>query len=73
MGFALFVDRETVWAEGTHEYRPMGVAVVSITDLIMARDFTPARKVPLREDIRFAGFFGSLVDVNDYLKARRSE
>jgi hypothetical protein len=71
MAFAVWVDRELAWAEGTHEYRPMGVAVVAITDLFMPRDFVPRRKAPPREDVRFAGLFASLVDVNDYLQIRR--
>jgi hypothetical protein len=73
MAFALWVDQELAWAEGTHEYRPMGVAVVAITDLFASRDFTPRRKAPPREDVRFAGLFASLVDVNDYLQAKRGD
>jgi hypothetical protein len=71
MAFALWVDKELAWAEGTHEYRPMGVAVVAITDLFASRDFAPRRKAPPREDVRFAGLFASLVEVNDYLQTRR--
>jgi hypothetical protein len=71
MAFAVWVDKEQAWAEGTHEYRPMGVAVVAVTDLFLPRDFAPRRKAPPREDVRFAGLFASLVDVNDYLKTRR--
>jgi hypothetical protein len=71
MAFAVWVDREQAWAEGTHEYRPMGVAVISITDLFLPRDFASRRKAPPREDVRFAGLFASLVDVNDYLQSRR--
>ena len=69
MGFALWLERETAWAEGTHEYRPMGTAILSATDLFRARDFSPRRA--LREDRErdFAGFFASLVDLNDYLQA----
>jgi hypothetical protein len=71
MAFAVWVDKEQAWAEGTHEYRPMGVAVVAVTDLFLPRDFAPRRKAPAREDVRFAGLFASLVDVNDYLQTRR--
>ena len=73
MAFALWVDNTQTWAEGTHEYRPMGVAVIAITDLFVARDFAPRRKAPAREGVRFAGFFASLVEVNDYLQAHRDE
>ena len=29
MGFALWVDSEMAWAQGRHEYQPMGAAVVA--------------------------------------------
>ena len=34
MGFALWIDAEPglAWAQGTHEYRPLGTAVISFTD-----------------------------------------
>jgi hypothetical protein len=73
MAFAVWVDKEQAWAEGTHEYRPMGVAVVAVTDLFLPRDFAPRRKAPPREDLRFAGLFASLVDVNDFLQTRRGD
>jgi len=71
MAFAVWVDQECAWAEGTHEYRPMGVAVVSVTDLFRARDFDPRRRAPSRRDVRFVGFFASLGDVNQFLLLRR--
>jgi hypothetical protein len=73
MGFALWVGRETAWAEGTHEYRPMGAAVISATDLFRARDFDPRRPSRKERDRDFAGFFASLVDLNDYLQGVRKE
>ncbi|MCU1261601.1 MAG: hypothetical protein JWO80_4486 [Bryobacterales bacterium] len=72
MGFALWVEPELAWAEGTHEYRPMGTAVISVTDLFRARDFDPRRPVRKDRDRDFAGFFASLVDLNDYLRSIRS-
>jgi len=45
MGFYLWVDDELAWAQGTYEYRPMGTAVISASDLFRRRDFDPRRKV----------------------------
>ena len=70
MGFALWTDGELAWAQGTHEYRPMGVAVISATDLFRPRDFD-ARALP-RSGKDFAGLFASLEQVNRHLRARRS-
>jgi hypothetical protein len=71
MGFALWVDGETAWAAGTHEYRPMGVAVIASSDLFRTRDFDPRRPPKPEPERDFAGFFASVGDVNDYLKSRR--
>ena len=40
MGFAVWIDAEAhvAWAQGTHEYRPMGTAVIALTDLFRQRD-----------------------------------
>ena len=74
MGFALWVDNQLAWAQGTHEYRPMGVAVIAATDLFAPRDFSPRRTVPgLARRASFAGLFASLEQVNAYLKTRRSQ
>ncbi len=71
MGFALWLEGETAWAEGTHEYRPMGAAVISVTDLFRARDFDPRRPLRREPGPDFAGYFASLVEVNDYLLHKR--
>ncbi len=73
MGFALWVDREyeQVWVRGTHEYRPMGTAVVARTDQLRHRDFRQTRRVPERLRRSFAGFFGSLEEVNVRLRAQK--
>ena len=73
MGFALWLDGHLAWAQGTHEYRPMGVAVIAATDLFAPRDFSPWRTAPGRRQAGFAGLFASLEQVNAYLKARRSQ
>lgn len=69
MGFAVWIDREglTAWAQGTHEYRPMGTAVVAVTDHFRNRDFRNDRRAPAHLDRAFVGFFGSLETVNEFL------
>jgi hypothetical protein len=70
MGFALWIDRDLAWAEGTHEYRPMGAAVVAVTDRFRLRDFRAGRRSPVRRERGFVGLFGSLEEVNEYLSRR---
>jgi hypothetical protein len=73
MGFALWIDTDdsVAWAQGTHEYRPMGAAVIGITDQFRGRDFQSRRRCPSRLDRAFVGLFGSLEEVNDYLRKYR--
>ena len=73
MGFALWIDQENglAWAQGTHEYRPMGSAVVADTDLFRPRDFRQQRRRPENLRSEFAGFFGSLEEVNIRLRIGR--
>jgi hypothetical protein len=73
MGFALWIDRENAvaWAQGTHEYRPMGAAVIGVTDQFRPRDFRPRRRHPSRLDRAFVGLFGSLEEVNVHLRKFR--
>jgi hypothetical protein len=73
MGFYLWVDDGLAWAQGTYEYRPMGTAVISASDLFRRRDFDPRRKV--RAPARSAGFvgqFASLGHLNAQLQNRRA-
>ncbi len=71
MGFALWMKDGVSWAMGTHEYRPMGVAVISSTDYFRARDFDGRRKLPSRERDAFVGFFASLGDMNERMRSGR--
>ena len=73
MGFYLWVGDGLDWAQGTYEYRPMGTAVISASDLFRRRDFDPRRKVrsPARS-AQFLGQFASLGDMNAQLQKRRS-
>ena len=72
MGFYLWVDDELAWAQGTYEYRPMGSAVIAISDLFRRRDFDPRRKVQASRHARYAGQFASLGHLNAQLKQRRT-
>ncbi|MES1262576.1 MAG: hypothetical protein ABUS49_12650 [Acidobacteriota bacterium] len=71
MGFAVWIDSDSslAWAQGTHEYRPMGTAVIAATDQFRHRDFQQARRRPPKLEKCFAGFFGSLEEVNASLRA----
>jgi hypothetical protein len=71
MGFALWMDNESglAWAQGTHEYRPMGAAAIASTDQFRARDFRQTRRCPSHLRSSFAGFFGSLEEVNVFLRS----
>ena len=72
MGFALWLDDENrlAWAQGTQEYRPMGAAVIAITGQFRHRDFLQRQSCPPRLERSFAGFFGSLEEVNQFLRSR---
>jgi len=73
MGFAVWIDAENglAWAQGTHEYRPMGSAVIASTDQFRHRDFRHSRRPPAHLRRSFVGFFGSLEEVNVRLRAHR--
>jgi hypothetical protein len=71
MGFALWIDGDCVWAQGTHEYKPMGAAVIAATDLFRQQDFISGRRCPSRLDRSFAGLFASLGDVNHHLRGMK--
>ena len=77
MGFAVWIDAKNglAWAQGTHEYRPMGSAVIASTDQFRHRDFRRLRRPPAHLRRSFVGFFGSLEEVNArllmQLKTRR--
>lgn len=70
MGFALWIRDGQAWALGTHEYRPMGVAVISPRGVFSTRDFHRSRPAPSRMDPGLVGLFASLGEMNDFLKFR---
>ncbi len=72
MGFALWMEPELAIAAGTYEYRAMGVAILSETDLFRPADFRRNRRPPPVTSPTFAGHFASIAHVNAYLLARRS-
>ncbi len=69
MGFALWVDCDLAWAAGTSEYRAMGAAVVSRTDLFRAADFRASQRVPTALSV--AGHFASFGQINAWLIEQR--
>ena len=71
MGYVLYRTDRILWAAGTHEYRPMGVAAIAVTDLFRPRDFKPALKAPPEKEADFLGFFASIVDLNHFLMRQR--
>lgn len=74
MGFALWIDvkQSQAWAAGTHEYRPMGAAVIARTDQFRHRDFRQTRRIPAELRGSFVGFFGSLEEVNVHLREAKA-
>ncbi|MBM3783490.1 MAG: hypothetical protein FJW30_03970 [Acidobacteria bacterium] len=68
MGFALWMTGDEALAAGTHEYRPMGCAVVARNGQFRPRDFRRDRQAPDRRAHSFVGLFGSLEEVNVYLR-----
>jgi hypothetical protein len=73
MGFALWIDGDIASAQGTHEYRPMGVAHIAETDVFKTRDFDRYGRLRPRTDSSFVGLFASLSHVNRFLADRRSQ
>jgi hypothetical protein len=71
MGFALWRRDGMAWAAGTHEYKPMGAAVIAQTQLFRPRDFSRRRVAPARKSEGFEGLFASLEDLNAYLRKQR--
>lgn len=75
MGFAVWRQGPLVYCQGTHEYRPMGEAILHEQCLLTARDFRPRRSALVRGGEGFVGYFASLGEVNAYLqkKLRRQD
>jgi hypothetical protein len=71
MGFYLWLDDDSAWAQGTYEYRPMGSAVIARSDLFRRQDFSPRRKPRPGFTAEYAGQFASLGHLNAHLEKRR--
>jgi hypothetical protein len=69
VGFYLWMDGDLAWAQGTYEYRPMGAAVISSSDLFRRRDFSARRKAPRWAE--YVGQFASIGHLNQELVRRR--
>jgi hypothetical protein len=69
MGFAVWLSEDQAWAQGTHEYRPMGCAVIARNGQFRSPDFNRYRRSPDRRSPLFIGLFGSLEEVNVFLRA----
>lgn len=72
MGFHLWMDGGLAWAQGTYEYRPMGVAVISASDLFRRRDFDPRRRLPRSGTSIYVGQFASIGHLNQTLQRQRA-
>jgi hypothetical protein len=70
MGFYLWLQDDLAWAQGTYEYRPMGTAVISASDLFRRRDFQPRKKVRASGS-DYVGQFASIGHLNAELRKRR--
>ena len=71
VGFYLWLDEDLAWAQGSYEYRPLGTAVISASDLFRQRDFDPKRRPSLSPTARLAGQFASLGHLNLHLRSRQ--
>ncbi|MCW5964838.1 MAG: hypothetical protein KIT83_12435 [Bryobacterales bacterium] len=71
MGYALWIDGDLAWAEGAHEYRAWGFAVVSANTGFHLKDFRRGSGKRERRGQEFVGLFPSLEEVNYHLRRRR--
>ena len=71
VGFVLWMEPEVAWAAGTYEYRAMGAAVISNTDLFRPSDFRRNRRPPPASSPSCAGYFASIGQMNGFLMKQR--
>lgn len=71
MGFAMWWQPPLLICAGTHEYRPMGTAVIGDQGLFESSDFQKQRKSPPRGTEDFVGYFASLNEVNGFLRGKK--
>jgi len=75
MGFTIHLDseRDLLYASGTHEHRPLGVAIIARESIFLACDFNIDYHIPARVGARYVGFYGSIGDINFALRGGRSK
>ena len=73
MGFALWIENDVAWAQGTHEYRPMGIAIIGSRTVFSSRDFRPQGAAPSHDHHSYVGLFASIGEMNDFLLRNRSQ
>ena len=73
MGFALWIDDSVAWAQGTSEYRAMGTAVISVSDVFQNRDFRSRRRLPRLPHNTYRGMFASVGQMNAHLSRYRTQ
>jgi hypothetical protein len=71
VGFYLWIEGDIAWAQGTYEYRPMGTAVISASDLFRRRDFSPRRQATPPRSARRLASIGHLNAELQSLRPRR--
>ena len=72
MGFGLWIQNDLAWAQGSSEYRALGTAVISVTDLFKRKDFCAGRRIPAALRPHYVGMFASLGALNWQLLRRRA-
>jgi hypothetical protein len=68
VGFYLWLEGDLAWAQGAYEYRPLGAAVISASDLFQRRDFSARR---LARPSAWARQYASLGHLNAQLEELR--
>jgi hypothetical protein len=71
VGFVLWMESDLAWAAGTYEYRAMGAAVISNTDLFRPGDFRRDCQALSASSPSYIGHFASICHVNGFLLNQR--
>jgi hypothetical protein len=72
MGYHLWVNDEIAYAEGASEYRAIGGAAISSSDLFRPRDFSPFRRASVDRS-GYQGQYASLGQINSLLASLRKQ
>jgi hypothetical protein len=71
MGYALWMRDDLAIAEGTHEYRAWGSAIIGRRNIFRLSDFRIRGGKNARGGAGYVGLFPSLEEVNAYLIQER--